>query len=99
MNQEIGNLEQYVAKQQGQERSAIAGMPLNPNNDVAFGNTGPGLSFGQGSTTPGSAVGQGSPFTPPPQPPGPPPQKQPPGSGDPGGGGYRGPNLPGNRYK
>jgi hypothetical protein len=56
MNQEIGDLETYVGNTQKAERSAIAGMPLSPTNDVAFGNTGPGLVSGSSSYTPGSGV-------------------------------------------
>jgi len=47
-------------------RDAIAQMPMNPNNEVAFGNTGPGLTQGKQTQAPGSAA-PAFPKTPPPQ--------------------------------
>lgn len=66
-SQMIGQLEQYTQQHEAQLRNAIAGMPLNPYNDVAFGNTGPGLTSGSNTVT----AGPGAPkqFQKPPAPP------------------------------
>lgn len=98
VNSEIKTLEDYVTAQQAKERDAISGMPLNPYNDVAFGNLGPGLKFGQGSVTPGPAA-PNFPKSPPPAPPPapPPPQSPPPPPGPPQGGPGR-QGGPGNPY-
>ena len=80
-NQEIGDLEQYVGNQQLDLRKAVAGIPLNPTNDVAFGNQGPGTSSGTSSVTPGANAPpqyQPKPAPPPGGPPGPQPGPPPP---------------------
>jgi hypothetical protein len=74
VGQEQGQLENYVGGQELDLRKAIAGIPLNPQNDVAFGNQGPGTQFGTGSVTPGAnAPPQYQPKPAPPPPGGPPP--------------------------
>jgi len=69
VNQEIGNEQQYVQQHEQMLRDAIAQMPRDPTNEYAFGNTGPGLSFGKPTVTPGKdapPIGGGKQKPPPP---------------------------------